>query len=57
MKYVGNFVATEDNKADFFSLQVRLSISAITNSLVVRISQKVMPILSVIVNFADDWFM
>ncbi|KAJ9554852.1 hypothetical protein OSB04_009466 [Centaurea solstitialis] len=40
MKYAGNFVAIEDNKADFFSLQVRLSISAATNSLVVRISQK-----------------
>ncbi|KVH90549.1 Peptidase C19, ubiquitin carboxyl-terminal hydrolase 2, partial [Cynara cardunculus var. scolymus] len=40
MKYVGNSVAIEDNKADFFSLQVRLSISATTNSLVVRISQK-----------------
>nr|XP_043625823.1 ubiquitin carboxyl-terminal hydrolase 8-like [Erigeron canadensis] len=40
MKSVGNLGATEHNKADLFSLQVRLSTSATTNALVVRISQK-----------------
>lgn len=63
MKFFGNFVATEDNKADLFRLQVRLSISGTTNSLVVRISQKVCT-FSVIVNlwmtviwFAYFWCM
>ncbi|GKA10330.1 hypothetical protein Tco_0689763 [Tanacetum coccineum] len=37
---VGNFVAAEDNKADLFPLQVCLSISRATTSLIVRISQK-----------------
>lgn len=41
MKSVGNFVAVEDNKADLFPLQISLSISGTTNSLVVKISQKV----------------
>ncbi|KAI3688025.1 hypothetical protein L1987_81731 [Smallanthus sonchifolius] len=40
MKNVENFVAIEDNKADLFFLQVRLSISGTTNSLVVKIKQK-----------------
>ncbi|KAL7596268.1 hypothetical protein Lser_V15G28628 [Lactuca serriola] len=40
MKSVGNFVAVEDNKADLFPLQISLSISGTTNSLVVKISQK-----------------
>ncbi|KAI3523118.1 hypothetical protein L1887_01175 [Cichorium endivia] len=40
MKNVGNFVAMEDNKADLFSLQIGLSISGTTNSLVVKINQK-----------------
>ncbi|PWA63477.1 ubiquitin specific protease domain protein [Artemisia annua] len=37
---VGNFVAVEDNKADLFPLQVSLSISGTTTSLIARISQK-----------------
>nr|GEW19023.1 ubiquitin specific protease domain protein [Tanacetum cinerariifolium] len=37
---VGNFVAAEDNKADLFPLQVSLSLSGATTSLIVRISQK-----------------
>ncbi|XP_071700159.1 ubiquitin carboxyl-terminal hydrolase 8-like [Rutidosis leptorrhynchoides] len=40
MKNVANFVATEDNYPDLFTLQVSLSISGATDSLVVRISQK-----------------
>ncbi|KAI3822679.1 hypothetical protein L1987_10274 [Smallanthus sonchifolius] len=40
MKYAENLVAIEDNKADLFFLQVRLSISRTTNSLVVKINQK-----------------
>ncbi|GKA67745.1 hypothetical protein Tco_0767662 [Tanacetum coccineum] len=37
---IGSFVATEDNKAYLFPLQVSMLISGATTSLIVRISQK-----------------
>ncbi|KAF5819518.1 putative ubiquitinyl hydrolase 1 [Helianthus annuus] len=40
LKNVQNIVSIEDNKADLFFLQVRLSISPTNDSLVVRISEK-----------------
>ncbi|MFS8004635.1 putative ubiquitinyl hydrolase 1 [Helianthus anomalus] len=40
MKNAENVVAIEDNKVDLFFIQVRLSFSATTNSLVVKINEK-----------------